>query len=112
MEATGGLESTVACLLHAEGFDVTVINPRQARDFARAMGYLAKTDRVDVKILVQMAEVINRHPEWKRFILTLSDTECQVFVAMVAHRHQLSAILVVERNRLYIVHPQGTKNLT
>lgn len=47
MEATGGLESAVACLLQAEGFDVTVINPRQARDFARAMGYLAKTDRID-----------------------------------------------------------------
>lgn len=46
MEATGGLEAAVACSLQSEGFDVTVINPRQARDFARAMGYLAKTDRI------------------------------------------------------------------
>lgn len=39
MEATGGLEAAVACSLQAEGFDVAVVNPRQARDFARAMGY-------------------------------------------------------------------------
>jgi transposase len=63
MEATGGLESGVACYLQSEGFDVVVINPRQARDFARAMGYLAKTDRIDARVLLQMAEVINLHPE-------------------------------------------------
>lgn len=59
MEATGGLESGVACYLQSEGFDVVVINPRQARDFARAMGYLAKTDRIDARVLLQMSEVIN-----------------------------------------------------
>jgi transposase len=42
MEATGGLESVVACTLQAAGYAVAVINPRQARDFARAMGKLAK----------------------------------------------------------------------
>ncbi|BBJ69800.1 hypothetical protein ECC18A13_p10420 (plasmid) [Enterobacter sp. 18A13] len=68
MEATGGLEAAVACSLQSEGFDVTVINPRQARDFARAMGYLAKTDRIDARVLAQMAEVINRHPERERFM--------------------------------------------
>ncbi|UDV30626.1 transposase (plasmid) [Klebsiella pneumoniae] len=60
MEATGGLEVAVACSLQAEGFEVAVVNPRQARDFARAMGYLAKTDRIDARVLTQMAEVINR----------------------------------------------------
>ncbi|EPF1077223.1 IS110 family transposase, partial [Salmonella enterica] len=63
MEATGGLESGVAGYLQSEGFDVVVINPRQARDFARAMGYLAKTDQIDARVLLQMAKVINQHPE-------------------------------------------------
>ncbi len=68
MEATGGLEVAVACALQAAGFEIAIVNPRQARDFARAMGYLAKTDRIDAKALAQMAEVINRHPERDRFI--------------------------------------------
>lgn len=63
MEATGGLEVAVACSFQAEELDVVVINPRQARDFARAMGCLAKTDRIDARLLAQMAEIINRHPE-------------------------------------------------
>lgn len=63
LEATGGLESGVARYLQSEGFDVVFINPRQARDFARAMGYLAKTDRIDARALLQMSEVINQHPE-------------------------------------------------
>jgi transposase len=62
MEATGGFESGIACYLQPEGFDVIVINPRQARDFALAMGYLAKTDGIDARVLLQMSEVINQHP--------------------------------------------------
>ncbi|WP_339053800.1 IS110 family transposase [Arsenophonus endosymbiont of Crataerina pallida] len=111
MEATGGLEATVACSLQAEGFDVTVINPRQSRDFARAMGYLAKTDRIDAKVLAQMAEVINRHPERERFIRTLPNAERQVLAAMVVRRRQLITMLVAERNRLYTAHPQNRKSI-
>lgn len=51
MEATGGLESAVACALQAAGHAVAIINPREARDFARAMGQLAKTDRIDAHVL-------------------------------------------------------------
>ncbi|WP_448196274.1 IS110 family transposase, partial [Raoultella planticola] len=101
MEATGGLEAAVACSLQAEGFDVAVVNPRQARDFARAMGYLAKTDRIDAKMLAQMAEVINRHPERDRFIRALPNADRQVLVAMVVRRRQLITMLVAERNRQY-----------
>lgn len=54
MEASGGLEAAVACALQAEGFEFAVVNPRQARDFSRAMGYLAKTDSIDVRALAQM----------------------------------------------------------
>lgn len=112
MEATGGLEAAVACSLQAEGFSVAVVNPRQARDFARAMGYLAKTDRIDARVLAQMAGVINQHPERERFILALPDAERQVLTAMVVRRRQLIAMLVAERNRLYPAHPQNRKSIT
>ncbi|MCG2991465.1 IS110 family transposase, partial [Escherichia coli] len=74
MKATGGLETAIVCALQAEGFELAVVNPRQARDFARAMGYLAKTDSIDARVLSQMAEVLNRHPERERFIRALPDT--------------------------------------
>lgn len=86
MEATGGLEAAVACSLQAEGFEVAVVNPKQARDFARSMGYLAKTDRIDARALTQMAEVINRHPERERFIRAIPDAKRQVLTAMVVRR--------------------------
>ncbi|EDS0772060.1 IS110 family transposase [Salmonella enterica] len=111
MEATGGLEAAVACALQAEGFELAVVNPRQARDFARAMGYLAKTDRIDARVLAQMAEVINRHPERSRFIRALPDVERQVLNAMVVRRRQLIAMLVAERNRLYLASPQSRKSI-
>lgn len=111
MEATGGLEAAVACALQAEGFEIAVVNPRQARDFARAMGYLAKTDRIDARVLAQMAEVINRHPERERFIRALPDAERQVLSAMVVRRRQLLTMLVAERNRLYPAHPQSRKSI-
>ncbi|MCK7177155.1 IS110 family transposase [Enterobacter cloacae] len=111
MEATGGLEAAVACQLQAEGFDVAIINPRQARDFARAMGYLAKTDRIDARVLAQMAEVINRHPERERFIRALPDAERQVLTSMVVRRRQLIAMMVAERNRLHLAHPQSRKSI-
>jgi transposase len=51
LEATGGLQVRVAGMLAAEGFAVAVINPRQVRDFARALGRLAKTDRIDAEAI-------------------------------------------------------------
>ncbi len=81
METTGGLEAAVVCSLQAERIGVAVINPRQARDFARAMGFQAKTDRIDARMLAQMAEVISRHPERERFIRPLPDAERQVLAA-------------------------------
>lgn len=111
MEATGGLEAAVACALQAEGFELAVVNPRQARDFARAMGYLAKTDSIDARALAQMAEVINRHPERDRFIRALPDAERLVLNAIVVRRRQLIAMLVAERNRSYPAHPQSRKSL-
>ncbi|WP_334470973.1 IS110 family transposase [Arsenophonus sp. PmNCSU2021_1] len=112
MEATGGLEAAIVCALQAEGFDVSVINPRQARDFARSMGYLAKTDRIDARVLAQMADVINRHPERSRFIQAIPDAERQILAAMVVRRRQLIAMLVAERNRMHPSHPQNRKSIS
>lgn len=62
MEATGGLEVDIAFTLQSQGLDVAVITPRQARDFARSMCYLAKTNRIDARALAQMADVLDRPP--------------------------------------------------
>lgn len=77
MEATGGLESNLACALQAAGFAVAVINPRQARDFAKAMGYLAKTDRIDAKALAELAQVLARSPERNRLCQRQSSRRCR-----------------------------------
>lgn len=111
MEATGGLETSVACSLQAEGFDVVVINPRQARHFARAMGHLAKTDRIDARVLAQMAEVIHRHPERERFIRAIPDARRLILAAMVVRRRQLIGMLVAERNRLSPSSPLGRESI-
>jgi transposase len=54
MEATGGYEAAMACALQAAGLPVAVVNPRQARDFAKALGRLAKTDRIDAEALAEL----------------------------------------------------------
>ena len=75
MEATGGLEAMMACVLQGAGYAVAIINPRQARDFARAMGQLAKTDRIDAHILSQLAGVLDRHPQRERYVRALPAAE-------------------------------------
>lgn len=111
MEATGGLESAVACTLQAAGYAVAVINPRQARDFARAMGQLAKTDCIDARILAQLGDVLQRRPDRDKFIRPLPTTEQQQLAAMVIRRRQLIAMLGAERNRLEQSHPSSKKSL-
>ena len=104
MEATGGLERDLACALQAAGFAVAVVNPRQARDFARAMGYLAKTDRIDAHALAVLAQVLARHPERDKFVNALPTAEQQALQALVARRRQLVTMLVAERQRLATSH--------
>jgi transposase len=111
LEATGGLEMAVACVLQAAGYAVAVINPRQARDFARAMGKLATTDRIDARILAQLGEVIERHPGREKFVKTLPTIEQQALAAIVARRRQLVRMLVSERNRLALAHAQTSKSI-
>jgi transposase len=64
LEATGGLETPVASALAAAGIAVAIVNPRQVRDFARATGRLAKTDRLDAEVLARFGEAVR--PEHDR----------------------------------------------
>lgn len=112
MEATGGLERDLACALEAAGFAVAVVNPRQARDFAKSMGYLAKTDRIDAKVLAEFAQVLSRHPERERFVSALPTAEQQTLQALVARRRQLIAMQVAERQRLSVSHAAARKSIT
>src|SRR6266436_3255322 len=58
LEASGGLERAVVAALHAAGLPVVVVNPRQVRDFAKALGQLAKTDRLDARVLAHFAAAL------------------------------------------------------
>jgi transposase len=58
LEATGGYEQELALRLSKAGLPVAVVNPRQVRDFARAVGKLAKTDPIDARILAHFAEAV------------------------------------------------------
>jgi transposase len=90
--------------LQAAGFPVAIINPRQARDVAKAMGYLAKTDRIDARVLAQLADVLARHPDRDKMVKPLPSAEAQQRQAWVVRRRQLVALLVAERQRLGVAH--------
>jgi transposase len=99
LEATGGYEFSVASSLQARGLAVAVVNPRAARDFARAMGLLAKTDALDAKLLASFARVLNQHPERERFIKPLPDEFRQQLQALVQRRRQLIDMQTGEKLR-------------
>ena len=102
MEATGGYEAALACALQATGLPVAVINPRQARDFAKSMGRLAKTDAVDARTLAELAAVLLRRDDLQRFLRPLADERQQWLAALVTRRRQLLTMLHSERQRLQI----------
>jgi len=94
MEATGGLEVRIATELASQELPVAVINPRQARDFAKATGQLAKTDQVDAAVLAAFAKAIR--PQAR----ALKDEDARALNDMVNRRRQLIGIRVQETLRL------------
>lgn len=80
---------------------LTGINPRQARNFARAMGRLAETDKIDALVLAELAEVIDRREDRERFVTPLTNDVQQRLRALVARRRQLVRLQVGERQRKY-----------
>lgn len=94
LEATGDLEVPLAGSLAAGGLPVAVVNPRQVRDFAKAVGHLAKTDALDAQVLAHFAEVIRPVPR------PLLDEESQTLAALLARRRQVIEMVTAEKNRL------------
>jgi transposase len=94
LEATGGFEIAVVVALASTGLPVVVANPRQVRNFARATGQLAKTDRLDARILALFAERVR--PE----VRALPDDASRLLDALLTRRRQISGMIVAERNRL------------
>jgi transposase len=103
LEATGGYELPAVAALVAAGLPVVVVNPRQVRDFARATGQLAKTDRLDAAVLALFAERVQPP------IRALPDAATQALEALVARRRQLVEMLVAEQNRLAMARGRGKR---
>lgn len=94
LEATGGLQIPVASALGIKKHPVAVINPRQARDFARATGRLAKTDKIDAQVLAFFGQQVR--PEAR----PLKDEQTQELSALLSRRKHLIGMLVMEKHRL------------
>jgi transposase len=95
VEATGGLERGVVAALDAARVAVAVVTPRQVRDFARCLGRLAKTDRLDAEVLARYGEQIGPEPRPR------PDARAEEALGLVARRRQLVEMLTMEKNRLH-----------
>jgi transposase len=105
MEPTGGLEAMVAAALAAEGINVAIVNARQIRDYARATGKLAKTDKLDALVMAEFASVIKPQPR------QLRDEESEEIKATVSRRRQLLEMLTAEKNRMSIARKNLKPNI-
>ncbi len=95
LEATGGLEMPIAAEMSSADVPVAIVNPRHVRDFAKAIGKLAKTDAIDALVLARFAEAVQ--PEAR----PLPDAKTQELKALLARRRQLIVMITAEKNRLH-----------
>lgn len=100
MEATGGLEQHAAARLCLAGYPVMVVNPRQAHDFTKALGYLSKTDSTDAQALAEFAHTLHGSPKRDKLLMKLATVEQEMLSALVTRRAQLVGMRVAEGNRL------------
>lgn len=98
VEATGGLETSVAVAVYAAGYNVVIENPRKVRDFARATGRLAKTDKIDAVVLADFAMRVCPEPR------ALPDEHSRRLSALLSRRRQLVSMIAAEKNRLARAH--------
>lgn len=103
LEATGGLEMKCAGCLGMAELPVAIVNPRQVRDFAKALGRLAKTDQIDAQVLARFGEAV-RPP-----VRALPDEQQQALQQLFNRRHQLVTMLTMEKNRLSNTHDKAVK---
>lgn len=104
VEATGGLERAVVTLLSEAGFRVALVNPRRVREFARSIGILVKTDKVDSRLLVRYGA--STHPMPTR----LPSAEEQQLTGLMTRRRQIVAMLTMEKNHLESAHYPGMQD--
>lgn len=98
VEATGSLEMPVVAALLTAGVPTAVVNPRQVRDFAKGLGKLAKTDKIDAQTLAHFAQTV------KPRVYVLPSSEAQALEALLTRRNQLIEMLTAERLRLSVTH--------
>lgn len=106
LEATGGYERAAIAALAASGVPLVVANPRQVRDFARATGQLAKTDRIDADTLALFAERVRPEPR------PVPDEAARTLDGLLTRRRQVLDMLVAERNRLTHALPAIRRDIT
>lgn len=104
LEATGGFEQRAALALCSVGLAVMVVNPRQAHDFAKSLGYLSKTDHTDAHALLQFARTLYASERRDKLLFKLPSQEQQVLLALITRRTQLVGMRVAEGNRLEAAH--------
>ena len=97
LEATGGFETVVAGAVAAAGLPLAVVNPRQIREFARATGRLAKTDKLDAEINALFAERIQPEPR------PVPDDQTRALAELIARRRQVVDMMTMERNRRHML---------
>ena len=99
LEATGGLERSLVRALDAVGIEPAVMNPSRIRAYAKALGHLAKTDKIDARVIAHFAQAIRPTPRARR---SAGDQELK---DLLARRGQLMGMITAEKNRLYRATP-------
>ena len=105
LEATGGLERRALGKLAGAGLPAMAINPRNVRDFAKSLGKLAKTDRIDAIILARFAQAIQPP------LRPIPDEQTQELQAQLTRRRQLVEMIVAEKNRLFATDANKVRKL-
>ncbi len=105
LEATGGLEKGLVCALVSRGISPVIMNPRQIRDFAKSTGALAKTDKIDARVIARFAAAVQ--PQ----VRPLPTPEMQELQALNTRRRQLVEMLTAEKNRRATAPPAIRKEI-
>lgn len=105
MESTGGWEAAAACSFQVHQLPVAVANASRVRSFAKSMGYLAKTDKVDAKVLAEFAAVLVRKGNLDKYIKPLKELPRQELEALMTRRSQLINLRTAEQGRMQLASP-------
>lgn len=106
VESTGGLEHALLTEFSSLGLPVALVNPRRVREFARSIGQLAKTDKVDAKLLARFGEAVKPEPT------KMPTIEEQHLSALMIRRRQVIEMLTMEKNHLNSTHPVTQDSVT